>query len=105
MVAKANPIRISESMVRVYVFMFGKKWATAVEISEATNVNPRTVRHHVKRLSEAGLFETLYTFPAHRYRRIVPEPKNVRRTKFYRTLAEALDAWHDANKKVEEVRA
>jgi len=59
---------VSEHEVRVYRALCGEKWMTAIEVSEAAHVAPRTARHHCKRLHELGLVDMAEVFPGHRYR-------------------------------------
>jgi len=60
---------ISAHEIRVYELLKNSgRWMTAAEIAAQANVAPRTARAHAHRLSDAGVFEEMASFPSYRYR-------------------------------------
>ena len=62
---------ISQHEVMVYKVLLANKnrWLTNGEIGKAVSeVAPRTIRHHTKRLVDLGLLDLAEVFPGHRYR-------------------------------------
>lgn len=62
-----NEVSLHEVKVVFFVCSAGE-WRTANEIAVATGVAARTVRAHVRRLVNLGIFDQAEVFPGHRYR-------------------------------------
>ena len=70
---------ISHHLVLVCAYVFnpgGNGWTTTKTIAVKMGIPERTVRHHLKRLVDAGLVERVRMFGGARYhRRDDPDPK------------------------------
>ena len=64
-----NQISLHELLVFAAFSRAKGKWLTNMELADelAPRVQPRTVRHHVKRLADKGIVTQAPVFPSHRF--------------------------------------
>lgn len=59
---------VSRHEISVYQSLSTGQWMTAMEVSKAADVAPRTARAHLLKLVGLGVVEQANVFPGHRYR-------------------------------------
>jgi hypothetical protein len=67
-----NEISVHEVLVWSVFLSHPDKWMSNTEVlkmlPESATVQPRTARHHTRKLVQLGLLDQMELFPAHRYR-------------------------------------